>query len=61
MVSQRNKTQMGECTPVRTAYSFAIGVVESLQLYNVWMAHDAHDLQLTILEGSQQRLDLVGS
>lgn len=30
-------------------YSFAIRIVEGLELDDVWMADNAHDLQLTVL------------
>jgi len=31
-------------------HSFAIGVVKSLQLDDIRMTNDAHDLELTVLE-----------
>jgi hypothetical protein len=33
----------------RIAYTFAIGVVEGLELDDVGMADDAHDLEFTVL------------
>ena len=30
-----------------------VGIVERLELDDVWMAHNAHDLQLSVLRGSQ--------
>ena len=37
-------------------HSFTIRVVESLQLNDIWVSNDAHNLQLTVLNQiSQQR------
>lgn len=33
------------------AYPIAIGVVKGLELHNVWVTHNAHDLKLTVLDG----------
>ena len=32
-------------------YAFAIGIVEGLELDNVWVSHYAHDLQFSVLHG----------
>lgn len=37
-----------------STYAFAIVVEESLQLNDIRMAHDAHDLQLAILLGESE-------
>jgi hypothetical protein len=34
-------------------YTLAVGVVERLQLYNVWVADNTHDLKLTVLLRSE--------
>ena len=39
----------GPCTE-RATYALAVGVVERLQLHNVGVAHDPHDLQFAVLE-----------
>jgi hypothetical protein len=42
-------------------YTFTIGVVESLQLHNVWVSYNSHDLKLTILEPLVLENSLDGS
>lgn len=35
-------------------YTFTIGIIESLQLNNVGVADNAHDLELTVLDWRKQ-------
>lgn len=41
-------------------YPFAIRVVEGLELYDVWVSHNSHDLQLTILQRVSQESQARG-
>ena len=42
-------------------HSFTIRVVESLQLNDIWVTNDAHDLQLTILNAVSDGRSLKAS
>lgn len=41
---------------LEVAYLFAVGIEECTQINNVRVAHQSHDLQLSILEADVERL-----